>query len=782
MKPLELFDIYNDHLVDENGYLTRVYPVTGYNISHYSQSEYDAYINSIHIFLNTIKRDFRFQIIRLSQVNKEDPLLNSKQPEDAFYKKSIQDMKDDLKQNPILNCDCFIAVTYINEEIKHDWLGRKKRIYCDPNSAIERLNDCEKTILNRLKLSPNLKASELFHLCFRIINPNKALYAMPDYNEAVCVSDQLHHSPIENQPEFLLMDGVAVGTINIELLPALADVSFIATLNGDGDTIVSVNFQKADQEKEQSQLKIRRNIIGSTSTLVQDIFGTTHSGSSDIQANQTQQEITDVIHCLATGEQELFVMSVCIVVIEKNKDQLKQRLQKMETRLQAIHKCHAKQDRYNHFDNLLSCLPSQSTRNKTMHLVTTDVLSVLLPFNVLFKGTSHEEVVLRSFSNQRLAISLSKSDLSSAHGIVLAPTGKGKSFTINYLIQQFMSNTSYTDITIIDRGGSYRKSCLVNNGQYMSLDLEKEYAINCFVSKSEFLKEEINKEKLVFLRQFLTLAISEENEESLKAYQEQLIEQSLVRFYETLEKDQPILSDYVDYLETLRLTDEEEVTFITRFRKSLRFYCDPKGAYHVLLNQPTSLNINNRFVVFDITKFKDHPRLERLYFFLINQVITEKMHALVKQGKQQLVFFDEAWKVLQNESSAQMVETLYREARKYGTKIICISHSGRDFTENEFVKIIPLNSEIKFILHHDKDKLDELQHLGLHDADFSWIANMQERQDVFCKFGQDRFVFSIKPTVFQNEICRTDAESIQKYESLCKSGDRNALLEVLSHA
>ena len=253
MKPLELFDIHQNHLVDEVGYLTRVYPLEGYNISHYSQQEYEAYIDSIQIFLNTIKRNFRFQIIRLANLNQQDTFLNSKQTDDQFYQKSIEDMKQELEQNPILNCDCFLAVTFINEEVKYDWLGRQKKVQIKPDVAIEKLDDCEKTVLNRLKLNPYLKATELFQLCFRILNPNKSVYAMPDYNDRLCVSDQLYHSPVEHEPDYLLMDGLVVGTINIELLPALADVNFMANLNGEGHSMVSVYFQKADQEKEQSQ-------------------------------------------------------------------------------------------------------------------------------------------------------------------------------------------------------------------------------------------------------------------------------------------------------------------------------------------------------------------------------------------------------------------------------------------------------------------------------------------------------------------------------------------------
>ena len=176
-------------------------------------------------------------------------------------------------------------------------------------------------------------------------------------------------------------------------------------------------------------------------------------------------------------------------------------------------------------------------------------------------------------------------------------------------------------------------------------------------------------------------------------------------------------------------------------------------------------NIENIFNI-DITKFKEHPRLERLYFFLINKILNDKMMTLVKQNKQQIVVFDEAWKVLSSEYGAQMVETLYREARRYGTKIFCISHSGRDFTENEFTTIIPLNSEIKIILSHDKDKLTQLDNLGLNTTDLDWISSIQERRDVFIKFGQNRCVVNLNASPLMNEICRTDAESINKYQNL----------------
>ena len=227
--------------------------------------------------------------------------------------------------------------------------------------------------------------------------------------------------------------------------------------------------------------------------------------------------------------------------------------------------------------------------------------------------------------------------------------------------------------------------------------------------------------------------------------------------------------------------EKKDDPFIKDCVKGLRFYVDEKSAYAILLNRPSQLNLDHRFVVFDTTKMKDHPRLQRLYFFLINYSVQLKMMRLVKEGIQQLVIFDEAWKILESAQTASLVETLYREARRYGTKICCISQSAKDFTENQNVKIIPENAQIKMVLHHDQDKVKGLAELGLNEKECQVVTQMKEKRDIFFKAGQNSTVLKLEASKMDIEICSTDSESLKKYQPICERGDKAELIKELTN-
>lgn len=779
-----LFDMSDiSHISDrmvcnQYGYLTTVYHVRGANLEHYSVDEQAQYGHQIELFLNALKPEFECQIIVTTSWDDDVTLPHTiQQSEDKVLDVIWADQQKAVSASR--DKHIYLAISYA-PAMKTGVFGKKQRMVSEAESR-QQLADMEGQWLRVLQQSglkmTQLTTTELYRLVFRLANPKKYRVATPDIDETDEITlGALCHSAIEHQKQVLHVDNGVVKSLVIETLPTHADPLFLSQLDFEFNTVVSIRFRKEDADTHITKLGIKKNILSSSSGVIADLLGIKTSGVDETKSRQAIDEITDTIETVSRSEQELLEYSFTMLVFGDDEPDVTRKALEVQAQLQAVYKLQMIDDDYNHLDNFLSCIPSQCYLNKYTQLVLTKPLTWLLPFNDFFKGTKTAELVLQGHKNQKIPISFKDNALPSSHFIMVAPTGMGKSFTMNYMLQQWL-NDEDTYLSVIDKGGSYKKLGLLYDADYLELDLNERYAINIFCSKETFFNErDINRDKLVFLRQFLMVAISDDQDRSLSVSEEQLMDHSIVEFYQSLEaKHTPLLSEYVTYLDYITC-DKDDRVFIQKLKKGLLFYCAETSAYSVLLNRQSQLEFGSRFVIFDTTRFKDHPRLEKLYFFLINHSIQEKMKILVKEGKQQIVIFEEAWSVLKTKASVELIETLYRESRKYGTKIGCISQSAKDFVEHEQVNIIADNSEIKFVLAHGVDNMAGLDKLGLHETDLAIISSMQAKQDVFLKFGSDRCVFKVVVSALQEELFSTDAESLRRYQQ-CRT--RDELLDVL---
>jgi type IV secretory pathway VirB4 component len=81
---------------------------------------------------------------------------------------------------------------------------------------------------------------------------------------------------------------------------------------------------------------------------------------------------------------------------------------------------------------------------------------------------------------------------------VLGPSGSGKSFLMNNIIEQYLAYNY--DVVIVDTGDSYSGTAKYKNGKYIQYTEEKPITMNPFVvSQSEFNIEKIEFLEILFL-------------------------------------------------------------------------------------------------------------------------------------------------------------------------------------------------------------------------------------------------------------------------------------------
>lgn len=107
---------------------------------------------------------------------------------------------------------------------------------------------------------------------------------------------------------------------------------------------------------------------------------------------------------------------------------------------------------------------------------------------------------------------------------VLGPSGSGKSFLMNNIIEQYL--TYNYDVVIVDTGDSYSGTCKYKGGRYIQYTEEKPITMNPFLMD----KKEFNIEKIEFLTNLIFL-IWQGPDVSMSSAQKSILDNVLMSYY-----------------------------------------------------------------------------------------------------------------------------------------------------------------------------------------------------------------------------------------------------------
>jgi len=107
---------------------------------------------------------------------------------------------------------------------------------------------------------------------------------------------------------------------------------------------------------------------------------------------------------------------------------------------------------------------------------------------------------------------------------VLGPSGSGKSFLMNNIIEQYL--TYNYDVVIVDTGDSYSGTCMYKGGRYIQYTEEKPITMNPFLMD----KKEFNIEKIEFLTNLIFL-IWQGPDATVSSAQKSILDNVLMSYY-----------------------------------------------------------------------------------------------------------------------------------------------------------------------------------------------------------------------------------------------------------
>lgn len=178
------------------------------------------------------------------------------------------------------------------------------------------------------------------------------------------------------------------------------------------------------------------------------------------------------------------------------------------------------------------CIPGNAVELRDYDFfTTTSEAGLCFFFKESYPVDEKSNFYLRFTDRQGVPLKVDLSDLPMKTGrinnrnkFVLGPSGSGKSFLMNNIIEQYL-NYNY-DVVIVDTGDSYSGTCAYMGGRYIQYTEENPITMNPFLIS----KEEFNIEKMEFLTNLIFL-IWKGADAKITPTQKSILDNALLSYY-----------------------------------------------------------------------------------------------------------------------------------------------------------------------------------------------------------------------------------------------------------
>lgn len=258
-----------------------------------------------------------------------------------------------------------------------------------------------------------------------------------------------------------------------------------------------------------------------------------------------------------------------------------------------------------------------------------------------------------------------------------------------------------TDVIVIDPEREYEHMAEVVGGRYFNISLNSEHHINPFdlptpredESPADVLRSNII--NLVGLFRIMLGGLSPEEDAIIdRAITETYALKDITPDSDFSEVEPPLMSDFEMVLSGMQGTQ----TLVQKLSKYT------KGTWAGFINQPSSVNIEAKFIVFSIRDMEDE--LKPVAMYLVTHFI---WNAIRKNLKKRLMVIDEAWWMMRSEDTASFLLSLAKRGRKYYLGLATITQDVGDFLGSPYGMPILTNSSIQILLKQSPTVIDKLQ-------------------------------------------------------------------------
>jgi type IV secretory pathway VirB4 component len=543
--------------------------------------------------------------------------------------------------------------------------------------------------------------------------------------------DVLSYAGLEEQTDYLCIDGVFIRTLFVSGYPFVASSGWLDTLiNFNHD--IDIAYHVHEVNALQALPKLHRKITELESTKRAMMRKGAIVGSEITDPLESAMELRDKIQ---RGQEKLFQMAIYVSLRAETLTELDKVTKLLETTLSA-RLFYSKVARYQQLEALQSILPRGDDQlNQKRNL---DSSSAALAFPFMSSELVQESGILYGVnkSNNSLVI-LDRFSLHNANSIVFAQSGSGKSYATKVeILRQLMQGTK---VIVIDPEREYKNLSESVKGTYIKLSAKSKEKINPFDLATTFHSSNDLSEHAQDLTEVISLMA-----EGLNAREKAAVDKAILKIYKKSQQEQPLLQDL--YAE---LHDLGQLTLCERLEKYI------SGSLASVFNSQTNIKLDNRLVIFDI---KDLPEsLRQIMMLIISNFVQNQVKALPEK---RLLIIDEGWLLLEHEESARFVAGLVRRARKYYLGVSIISQQANDFLKSDYGRAIASQSALRILMRQDTTTIKNVvSEFNLSEYEASFLLTC-ERGDALIIADQNHVAVKVVASDKEHPLITTNPAEV----------------------
>lgn len=593
----------------------------------------------------------------------------------------------------------------------------------------------------------------------------------------------------DRNPHFVFVDGMYQSVVYVKgkSIPLEVVGGWIDLITGSGKGYTtSITLERMNRE----------SVIDQTSRSTRLNRSAMRNNGNEDKVEDMQKNISNntyIYRTLKNTNEEIYNVCILVKITAETYEEIVKKKKELMGRLKASD-ITIGQDKTRQLESLKMTLPlayvSKAVFEKAKRNFLTSSLASIFPFTS-FELYSEKGVVFGiNATNNSLTVPdiFDTKRFLNANMFICGESGSGKSFTeqlIGYTLRLSGIKVFYILPT---KGHEYRRGSKAIGGSYIKISPGCEVCLNplgitpendideTLLEGEGYLKASILAKKLTEVKAFTQLLL---RNETLSIMEETKLDVVLTKLYsdfgitennDSIYKDKknkivkqmPIISDLYQLLKKEPLLEKVTAAyeiFITGSWKNM--------------NGQTNVDLSNKYIVFDVDDQTINKNLHPAFLFLAIM----QAYSYIKQTRTEkcVLFLDEVWKTMINESSAELVFEIVKIIRGYGGSVILATQDINDcfgFSDGKYGKAIINNTKIKILLFMEEEGLETVaKTLKLTDSEISMISNFRQGQALMIA-NKDHIPIYFRATQLQEELFTTDVNKLQQITKRKKQEER----------
>ena len=422
---------------------------------------------------------------------------------------------------------------------------------------------------------------------------------------------------------------------------------------------------------------------------------------------------------LQSQNERMFLITFLIMNTGRTEQELENNVFQASSIAQK-HNCNLRRLDFQQEQGLMSSLPLANNLIEIQRALTTSSTAIFIPFTTQELFQNGDEALyygLNALSNNLIMVDRKK--LKNPNGLILGTPGSGKSFSVKREITNAFLVTD-DDVIICDPEAEYTPLVNCLEGQVIKISPTSTHYINP-MDINESYSEDDNPLALKadFILSLCELIVG--GEEGLQPIEKTVIDRCVHQIYQHYFEDpkpenMPLLEDLYHAL----LQQEEKEAH--RVATALEIYV--KGSLN-LFNHRTNVDINNRFVCYDIKELG--KQLKKIGMLIVQDQVWGRVTANRSAGKTTRYYMDEFHLLLKEEQTAAYSVEIWKRFRKWGGIPTGITQNVKDLLSSREVENIFENSDFVYMLNQAAgDRQILAQQLNISPHQLSYVTHSGE--------------------------------------------------------